>query len=82
MLATRYVLRFVLLGLGVSFGAFGATAPGTLEGDFAVGDQGEGTYTIPIAAPASQGFPGRFGSPASLPLYIIESLLLYSMVSD
>jgi hypothetical protein len=32
---------------------------------------------IPIAAPVSQGFPGRRGSLASLPLYIIESLLLY-----
>jgi hypothetical protein len=36
---------------------------------------------IPIAAPASQGFPGRRGSLASLPLCIIESLLLYSMVT-
>jgi RHS repeat-associated protein len=55
MLTTRCVLRFVLLGLCLPFGAFGETKPGTLEGDFSVGDQGEGTYTIPIAAPEGAG---------------------------
>ncbi|HEX4171667.1 MAG TPA: hypothetical protein VHY82_04240 [Acetobacteraceae bacterium] len=35
---------------------------------------------MPIAAPVSQGFPGRRGSLVSLPLYIIESLLLYCIV--
>ena len=53
----RRLLRFVcvFIALAIPASALGAVHPGTIPGAFRVGDQGEGTYTIPIDAPAATG---------------------------